>query len=131
MRKTRSQTQAEAAMANAGRMASTSHSPSIVSSTENCGSQNMSASIRGPQNIQIATVSAQKRIVPQTEHFKIKVCLQTMEICFIAFVIGGQADPMLNTFFVNENYSLIQKQHKALIAVKNPAISRPAVIINP
>lgn len=125
MRKTRSQTQAEAAMANAGRTASTSNSPSIVSSTENSGAQNMSTGNRMPQNIQIAAVSAQKRIVQQTEHFKIKVCLNIMERYTLSlWLMGVQNNPMLNAFFVNENYScLMQKQHKALVAVKNPAIS--------
>ncbi|XP_011198071.2 E3 SUMO-protein ligase PIAS2 isoform X1 [Bactrocera dorsalis] len=80
MRKTRSQTQAEAAMANAGRTPSTSNSPSIVSSTENSGAQNMSTSNRMPQNIQIAAVSAQKRIVQQTEHFKIKECEEMINL---------------------------------------------------
>ncbi|XP_028894620.2 E3 SUMO-protein ligase PIAS2 isoform X3 [Zeugodacus cucurbitae] len=80
MRKTRSQTQAEAAIANAGRTVSSSNSPSIVSSTENHGAQNMSTTIRAPQNIQIAAVSAQKRIVPQTDHFKIKECEEMINL---------------------------------------------------
>ncbi|XP_020712675.1 E3 SUMO-protein ligase PIAS2 isoform X3 [Ceratitis capitata] len=78
MRKTRSQTQAEAAMANAGRtVSSTSNTPSVVSSSDNSNQPTMVG--RGSANIQVAAVSAQKRI-PQPDHFKIKECEEMVNL---------------------------------------------------
>ncbi|XP_036330888.1 E3 SUMO-protein ligase PIAS2 isoform X5 [Rhagoletis pomonella] len=80
MRKTRSQTQAEAAMANAGR--ATSSTPSAVSSTDNNSQQSISASVRSAPTVQVATVSAQKRVVSQQQldHFKVKECEEMVNL---------------------------------------------------
>ncbi|XP_067630818.1 E3 SUMO-protein ligase PIAS2 isoform X2 [Eurosta solidaginis] len=86
MRKTRSQTQAEAAIANAGRSSNiTTPTVSLPDNTSNSNQQSINSNSRPAaaptSNIQVATVSGMKRNGPQApDNFKIKECEEMVNL---------------------------------------------------